>query len=65
MSMLHIQVVKTVHLIIPQPYSIFYMIESTADDPRVLGLAMVPGKHIISIAIDDILLASQQMPFIT
>jgi len=42
------------------PYS-----ESTADDPRVLGLAMVPGKHIISIAIDDILLASQQMPFIT
>lgn len=39
--------------------------ENTVEDPRVLGLAMVPGKHIVSIAIDDILLASQQMPFIT
>merc|ERR1712071_678796 len=39
--------------------------ENTVDDPRVLGLAMVPGKHIISIAIDDILLASQHNPCIT
>ena len=62
------QVIKSILLIVyHQPYYIcwFFPLENTVEDPRVLGLAMVPGKHIISIAIDDILLASQQMPFIT
>lgn len=25
------------------------------EDPRVLGLAMVPGKHIMSICVDEII----------
>jgi len=28
--------------------------DETVDEPRMLGLAMVPGRHIVSIHVDDI-----------
>lgn len=34
-------------------------------EERVLGLAMIPGKHVVSIAIDDVMLASQNSSYVT
>uniref|UniRef100_A0A0B6ZEJ4 Sm domain-containing protein n=1 Tax=Arion vulgaris TaxID=1028688 RepID=A0A0B6ZEJ4_9EUPU len=34
----------------------------TKEDPRVLGLAMVPGKHVVSIEIDDTSAAEEEEP---
>ena len=34
--------------------------DSNVIEPRVLGLAMVPGKHIVSIKVDDVTQPSQQ-----
>ena len=40
--------------------------DSTKDsDPRVLGLAMIPGKYIISISIDDLMMGGQGSPYVT
>ena len=30
-----------------------YVSETNAGDPRMLGLAMVPGRHILSIDVDE------------
>ena len=34
-------------------------------EERVLGLAMIPGKHVISIAVDDVMLAPQTSSYVT
>ena len=37
------------------PSSIFFLflVADEKEEPRILGLAMVPGKHIMSIEIDE------------
>ena len=35
------------------PFSFFFLVADEKEEPRILGLAMVPGKHIMSIEIDE------------
>ena len=35
-------------------YFVFLIIIDDDEDPRLLGLAMVPGEHIMSICVDEI-----------
>ncbi|XP_046639868.1 N-alpha-acetyltransferase 38, NatC auxiliary subunit-like [Daphnia pulicaria] len=37
--------------------------DNAAEEPRVLGLAMVPGKYIVSISVDDLMVHNS--PYIT
>jgi hypothetical protein len=32
---------------------LIYFLDYENEDPRILGLAMIPGKHIVSLEIDD------------
>lgn len=43
----------------------FCFTENNIEDPRVLGLAMIPGKYIISISIDDLTGMGQGSPYVT
>ncbi len=40
----------------------FLLAENAVEEPRVLGLAMVPGKYIVSISIDDLMTAQNNTP---
>lgn len=32
----------------------FFCVSDEKEEPRILGLAMVPGKHILSIEVDEV-----------
>jgi hypothetical protein len=37
--------------------------DNASEEPRVLGLVMVPGKYIVSISVDDLMVHNS--PYIT